>query len=101
VGLYKDAKTKKDQYALLRNHNYTITITKVNDYGFEKLDDAVKSDPENRLEVNVVDDNPAITNMIACKDYELGVSDNLSLKATDTKARITLVTTLKSGTYNV
>lgn len=101
VGLYKDAKTKKDQYAFLRNHNYTITVTKVNDYGFEKLDDAVKSDPENRLEVNVVDDNPAITNMIACKDYELGVSDNLSLKATDTEARITLVTTLKSGTYNV
>lgn len=100
VGLYKDA-DKTSQYALLRNHNYTITVTKVNDYGFEKLDDAVNSDPENRLEVNVVDDNPAITNMIACKDYELGVSDNLSLKATDTEARITLVTTLKSGTYNV
>lgn len=101
VGLYKDAKTKKDQYALLRNHNYTITVTKVNDYGFEKLDDAVNSDPENRLEADVVDDNPAITNMIACKDYELGVSDNLSLKATDTKARITLVTTLESAPYNV
>lgn len=101
VGLYKDAKTKKDQYALLRNHNYTITVTKVNDYGFEKLDDAVNSDPENRLEADVVDDNPAITNMIACKDYELGVSDNLSLKATDTKARITLVTTLKSAKYDV
>lgn len=101
VGLYKDAKTKKDQYALLRNHNYTITVTKVNDYGFEKLDDAVKSDPENRLEVNVVDDNPAITNMIACKDYELGVSDNLSLKAAVTEAKITLVTTLESATYNV
>jgi len=101
VGLYKNAKTKKDQYALLRNHNYTITVTKVNDYGFEKLDDAVKSDPENRLEVNVVDDNPAITNMIACKDYELGVSDNLSLKAAVTEAKITLVTTLESATYNV
>ena len=100
VGLYKDA-DKTSQYALLRNHNYTITVTKVNDYGFEKLDDAVKSDPENRLEVNVVDDNPAITNMIACKDYELGVSDNLSLKATDTKARITLVTTLESAKYDV
>ncbi len=101
VGLYKDAKTKKDQYALLRNHNYTITVTKVNDYGFEKLDDAVKSDPENRLEVNVVDDNPAIYNMIACKDYELGVSDNLSLKAKDTEAKITLVTTLESAKYDV
>ena len=100
VGLYKDA-DKTSQYALLRNHNYTITVTKVNDYGFEKLDDAVKSDPENRLEVNVVDDNPAITNMIACKDYELGVSDNLSLKAAVTEAKITLVTTLESATYNV
>ena len=100
VGLYKDA-DKTSQYALLRNHNYTITVTKVNDYGFDKLDDAVNSDPENRLEADVVDDNPAITNMIACKDYELGVSDNLSLKATDTKARITLVTTLESAKYDV
>lgn len=101
VGLYKDAKTKKDQYALLRNHNYIITVTKVNDYGFEKLDDAVNSDPENRLEADVVDDNPAIYNMIACKDYELGVSDNLSLKAKVTEAKITLVTTLESAKYDV
>lgn len=86
VGLYKDAKNKI-QYSLLRNHNYTITVTKVNDYGFEKLDDAVNSDPENRLEADVVDDNPAIYNMIACKDYELGVSDNLSLKAKVTEAK--------------
>lgn len=98
VGLYKDATTKKNQYALLRNHNYIITVTKVNDYGFKTLDEAIKAQPENRIEVDIVDDNPAITNMIACKDYELGVSDNLSLKATDAKANITLVTTLKSAT---
>lgn len=100
VGLYKDAKNKI-QYSLLRNHNYTITVTKVNDYGFEKLGDAVNSDPENRLEADVVDDNPAIYNMIACKDYELGVSDNLSLKAKVTEAKITLVTTLESAKYDV
>lgn len=100
VGLYKDA-DKTSQYALLRNHNYIITVTKVNDYGFKTKAEAIKSDPENRLEADVVDDNPAITNMIACKDYELGVSDNLSLKATDTKARITLVTTLESAKYDV
>lgn len=98
VGLYKDATTKKDQYALLRNHNYTITVTKVNDYGFKTLDEAIKAQPENRIEVDIVDDNPAITNMIACKDYELGVSDNLSLKATNTEANITLFTTLESAT---
>ena len=103
VGLYKDA-TKKTQYALLRNHNYTITVTKVNDYGFKTLDEAIKAKPENRIEAEVVDDNPAITNMIACKDYELGVSDDLSVKATAAeateaiKATITLVTTLSSAT---
>lgn len=103
VGLYKkDATTNKDQYALLRNHNYTITITKVNDYGFKKLDEAIKAEPENRIEAEVVDDNPVIYNMIACKDYELGVSDDLSVKATAAKATeaikatITLVTTLSA-----
>ena len=39
--------------------------------------------------------------MIACKDYELGVSDNLSLKAKVTEAKITLVTTLESAKYDV
>ena len=97
VGLYKDA-AKKTQYALLRNHNYTITVTKVNDYGFKTKEEAIKAEPENRLVADVVDDNPAIYNMIACKDYELGVCDNLSLGATATEATVTLVTTLKSAT---
>ena len=97
VGLYKDA-AKKTQYALLRNHHYTITVTKVNAPGFKTKEEAIKAEPENRIEAQIVDDNPAITNMIACKDYELGVSDNLSLKATVTEATVTLVTTLKSAT---
>ena len=110
VALYKETdENKKDEYkkyeyALLRNHNYTITVTKVNDYGFSTLDEAINSKPENRLEAEIIDDNPAITKMIACKDYELGVSDDLSVKATAAeateaiKATITLVTTLSSAT---
>lgn len=96
VALYKN--DKKSQYALLRNHTYTITVTKVNDYGFSSLEEAINAQPENRIEAEIKDDNPAITNMIACKDYELGVCDNLSLKATETEATITLVTTLSSAT---
>lgn len=60
VALYKDA-NKTTQYALLRNHHYTIKVTKVNDYGFSTLEEAKKSLPENRVEVEVVDDNPEIT----------------------------------------
>lgn len=97
VGLYnKD--DKSSEYALLRNHNYTITVTKVNDYGFKTLDEAIKAKPENRIEAEIKDDNPAITRMIACKDYELGVSDDLSVKATAAEATITFVTTLSSAT---
>lgn len=98
VGLYKDATTKKDQYALLRNHNYTITVTKVNDYGFSTKEEAIKAQPENRIEAQIVDDNPAITKMIACKDYELGVSDKVYVDAKATSAKVTVVTTLKAAT---
>ena len=97
VALYKDNK-KTTQYALLRNHHYTIKVIKVNDYGFSTLDEAKKSLPENRLEVEVRDDNPEITRMIACKDYELGVSDYQEVNANTTEATVTIVTTLPKAT---
>ena len=97
VALYKVA-NKTTQYALLRNHHYTIKVTKVNDYGFSTLDEAKKSLPENRVEVEVVDDNPEITQMIACKDYELGVSDYQEINANTTEATVTIVTTLPNAT---
>lgn len=94
VALYKNAKEK----ALLRNHHYTIKVTKVNDYGFSTLEEAKKSLPENRVEVEVRDDNPEITRMIACKDYELGVSDYQEINANTTEATVTIVTTLPKAT---
>lgn len=97
VALYKNAK-EKIQYALLRNHHYTIKVTKVNDYGFSTLEEAKKSLPENRVEVEVRDDNPEITQMIACKDYELGVSDYQEINANTTEATVTIVTTLPKAT---
>ena len=98
VGLYKNA-DKTSQYALLRNHNYTITVTKVNDYGFSTKEEAIKAQPENRIEAQIVDDNPAITKMIACKDYELGVSDKVYVDdAEATSAIVTVVTTLEKAT---
>lgn len=97
VALYKNA-NKTTQYALLRNHHYTIKVIKVNDYGFSTIDEAKKSQPENRLEVEVRDDNPEITRMIACKDYELGVSDYQEINANTTEATVTIVTTLPKAT---
>lgn len=95
VALYTDD-TKTAQYALVRNHNYIVTVTSVNDAGYATEAEALKADPENRLMVTVVDDNPVIVDMIACKDYELGVCGTQTVDASITTAPITLVTNLKT-----
>lgn len=98
VALYKDD-NKTAQYALVRNHNYIVTVTSVNDAGYATEAEALKAQPENRLKVTVVDDNPQIVDMIACKDYELGVCGTQTVVAANGKdpiiVPITLVTNLK------
>ena len=98
VALYKDA-SKTAQYALVRNHNYIVKVISVNDAGYATEAEALKAQPENRLMVTVVDDNPEIVDMIACKDYELGVCGTQTVAATNGKdpiiVPITLVTNLK------
>lgn len=98
VALYTDD-NKTAQYALVRNHNYIVKVISVNDAGYATEAEALKAQPENRLKVTVVDDNPQIVDMIACKDYELGVCDTQTVAATNGKdpiiVPITLVTNLK------
>lgn len=98
VALYKDD-GKTAQYALVRNHNYIVKVISVNDAGYADEAEALKAEPENRLKVIVVDDNPQIVDMIACKDYELGVCGTQTVAATNGTnpiiVPITLVTNLK------
>lgn len=102
VALYKDD-CKTEQYALVRNHNYIVKVVSVNDPGYATEPEALKAEPENRLKVTVVDDNPEIVDMIACKDYELGVCGTQTVAATNgtdptittITVPITLVTNLK------
>ena len=93
---YKKDDGKTAQYALVRNHNYIVKVKSVNDAGYATEAEALKADPENRLMVTVVDDNPEIVDMIACKDYELGVCGTQTVDASITTAPITLVTNLKT-----
>lgn len=98
VALYKDA-SKTAQYALVRNHNYIVNVISVNDAGYATEAEALMAEPENRLKVTVVDDNPEIVDMIACKDYELGVCGTQTVAATNGTdpiiVPITLFTNLK------
>lgn len=99
VALYNKDEGKTAQYALVRNHNYIVTVISVNGVGYADETEALKAEPENRLTVTVVDDNPEIVDMIACKDYELGVCGTQTVAATNGTdpiiVPITLVTNLK------
>lgn len=84
--------------ALLRNHAYTVTIKHVNTYGWATVDGAIADPyPENRMRVDVKDDNPLVNDMIACKDYHLGVSDQVSGAWDNENIIATVVTTIKNG----
>lgn len=84
--------------ALLRNHAYTVTIKHVNTYGWPTVDGAIADPyPENRMRVDVKDDNPLVNDMIACKDYHLGVSDQVSGAWNNENIIATVVTTIKNG----
>lgn len=84
--------------ALLRNHAYTVTIKHVNTYGWPTEAEAIKDPyPENRMMVDVKDDNPLVNDMIACKDYHLGVSDQVSGAWDDENIIATVVTTIQNG----
>lgn len=90
--------TTKDAMPLLRNHAYTVKITHVNTNGWPTEAEAIKDPyPENRMRVDVKDDNPLVTDMIACKDYHLGVSDQVSGAWYDENINATVVTTIKNG----
>lgn len=84
--------------AQLRNHAYTVTIKHVNTYGWPTVDGAIADPyPENRMKVDVKDDNPLVNDMIACKDYHLGVSDQVSGAWDDENIIATVVTTIQNG----
>lgn len=89
------------QMDLLRNHHYQVKVTAVNHEGWATEDEAKNNKSENRLSVEVVDDNPPIVNMIACKDYELGVCGMQTVKGNAKTATISFVTTKSDFKYNV
>ena len=89
------------QMDLLRNHHYQVKVTAVNHEGWATEGEAKNNKSENRLSVEVVDDNPPIVDMIACKDYELGVCDKQTVLGNAGTATITFVTTKPDFKYTV
>ena len=86
-----DGNATGDEIALLRNHRYIFTITDVNDCGWPTEEEAVASRPDNRLTTELLDDNAMIYNIIACRDYLLGVSQDAKVACDARTVEVKLV----------
>ena len=78
--------------ALLRNHRYRFTITEVTDSGWATEKDAAESKPDNRLVTDLRDDTPEIYNIVACRDYMLGVSEDVRVACNAESAELHIIT---------
>lgn len=86
---------------LLRNHHYKFTVTGVNDAGWPTREEAVAARPDNRITVELKDHDEKIYNMIACRDYELGVSQDRYVEASADGVDIDILTSYSDRSYSV
>ena len=101
-GYYKAAYIPRDTDAsfddadgevpILRNHRYVFEVESVNDYGWPTREEALMSLPDNRMAVLLKDYDEAVYNMIACRDYYLGVSRDLEVDADAVRVDIAVFT---------
>lgn len=75
---------------VLRNHWYKLTVEKVRGEGWKTLEEAKTAMPDNRVTVWLEDQTGNITDMVATRDYMLGVSGEVSPEW-DAKATISVL----------
>lgn len=76
---------------VLRNHHYRVTVTAVRAQGYKTLEEAYKGQPDNRLTVDITDSNSDVTSIIACRDYELGVSSEVEAASSAQTVKVVVV----------
>lgn len=77
---------------ILRNHHYKVNITAVRSAGWDNLEDAIKADPDNRINAWLEDATDNVDDFIANRDYALGVQSQVSVESSATTANFTVVT---------
>lgn len=83
---------------VLRNHHYTVNVKEVRAKGWATIEEAAKAEPDNRLTVEITDKTPEITDIIADRDYMLGVGDDVEVAWDATTAQIAVATSW-NGTH--
>lgn len=76
---------------ILRNHHYKVQVKEVRAAGWPTLEQARAAEPDNRLTVLITDINEDINDIIANRDYELGVCDEVRIGCDETVAQVSVV----------
>lgn len=93
----EDGKTEGTATPILRNHHYIFEIVGINDYGWPTEQAAVDHDPDNRMKVLLNDYDESIYNMIACRDYYLGVGNDKEVDGKDESADVKIITSFENA----
>ncbi len=83
---------------ILRNHHYIVNIKEVRAQGYATIEEAKNAEPDNRIAVYITDKTPEITDIIADRDYMLGVGDDVDVTWDANMAQITVATSW-TGTH--
>lgn len=80
----------------LRNHWYKLSVEKVRGAGWNSEEEAQTAMPDNRATIQLTDMTESISDMIATRDYMLGVSGDVTTDW-ETPATVTVVTSYASS----
>lgn len=89
---------EETEVAIVRNHHYVFEIEGINDYGWSSEDEAKAADPDNRMKVLLKDYDENIYNMVACRDYYLGVCNDIKATAQATAIDAKILTSYTGTT---
>lgn len=84
---------------VIRNHHYIVNVKEVRAEGWQTISEAMTAEPDNRLTVEITDKTPEITDIIADRDYMLGVGDDVKVTWDATTAQINVATSW-DGTHD-
>lgn len=78
AGYYKVALVTQEGTPLniVRNHRYTLTVTKVSGPGYADINTAIASAPSNAIKVSLTDDDEDFPCLVADGQHMMGVSNN-------------------------
>lgn len=82
---------------VLRNHHYKVSVKEVRAEGWPSIEEALKAQPDNRMTVLLTDENDGVTDIVASRDYELGVCSEVTVNCDATLALLTVVSSYQAA----